>query len=360
MNYPIQINKTMKSRLPEVDFADLAFGKHYSDHMFIADWYDGEWRDLRIVPYEALALVPSTFALHYGQAIFEGLKAYKNNNGEDLFFRLDQNAKRFNISASRMGMPEVPEDLFSQACNELIHLDSGWVPKEDGASLYVRPFMFAADEHIGIRPTKFFKFIVITSPSGIYYNKPVKVLVADKYVRAFPGGVGYAKAAGNYGATMLPLLEAQAQGYDQILWVDGMEKKYAEEIGTMNFFVFINDILLTPELDGTILDGVTRSSVIELARSYGVKVEERKVSIDEIVEGIKNGKLADAFGVGTAAAVIPISHLGIKGEKMELCSLDKRPLSFRLKKDLDDMKFGNTADKFGWITKVKTNLVEVS
>jgi branched-chain amino acid aminotransferase len=357
MKYPFHIERTETSRFGTVDFKNLAFGKLYGDHMFVAECRKGKWTDCKIIPYGNLPFSPASSALHYGQIIFEGLKAYKDEKGTPLLFRPEQNHRRFNISSERMGMEPIPLELWLDALHELIHIDQQWIPDQPSCSLYIRPFMFATDRFIGIRPTEFFKFIIITSPAGNYYSKPVKVIASEKYVRAFPGGVGFAKAAGNYGATMLPLKEAQHQGFDQVLWTDGIEHKYAQEIGTMNVFFIIDDVAITPDLDGTILDGVTRDSVITLLKSYGVKVEERKISLDEVEAAHQNGFLSEAFGTGTAASIASISHIGYKGLTMELPPVEKGTYSNRLKKDLEDIKTGKIMDPYGWITKVKSKLV---
>ena len=356
MEYTIEITKSKNSRIGEVDFNNLQFGKNYSDHMFIAEYIDGKWQNCRIIPFGDLSLSPASSFMHYGQAIFEGMKAYKDEDGHALLFRTEQNHKRWNISAVRMGMPEIPYDLFSASLNELVAIDKAWIPTQDGCSLYLRPFMFAADEFVGIRPTENFIYCVITSPAGRYYSKPVKVLAADKYVRAFPGGTGYAKASGNYGASMLPLKEAISKGYDQVLWMDGFEFRYAEEIGSMNVFFIVDNVVLTPALNGTILDGVTRDSCIQLLRSYGLIVNETKVDLEEILKASKAGKLQDAFGTGTAASVAPISHIEYKGTVMELPAIETREISNRLKKDLEGIKSGRVTDKYGWISKVKSHI----
>lgn len=356
MDYTIEITRAKNSRIGEVDFDNLQFGKFYSDHMFLAEYADGQWQNARIVPFGDLQLSPASSFMHYGQAIFEGMKAFKDENGNALLFRTDQNHKRWNISAKRMGMPEIPFDLFNAALNELVSLDKNWIPTQDGCSLYLRPFMFATDVHVGIRPTENFTFCIITSPAGRYYSKPVRVLAADKYVRAFPGGTGYAKASGNYGASMLPLKEAIEKGYDQVLWMDGFEFRYAEEIGSMNVFFIVDGVVKTPALVGTILDGVTRDSCIQLLRGYGLTVEETRVDLNELLKAYREGKLQDAFGTGTAASVAPISHIGYKGTVMELPAVESREISIRLKKDLEGIKTGKVTDKFNWVTKVQSPL----
>ncbi len=355
MKFPIKIEKAAASRASTIKKEDIVFGKYYSDHMFIADYINGEWVNSRIIPYQNLSLNPATNALHYGQLIFEGLKAYKGINGEALLFRPDMNHKRMNISATRMGMPEIPQELFMSALHELIALDKKWIPGGDGYSLYIRPFMISTDEFIGIRPTERFSFIIITSPAQPYYSHPVRVMTFEKYVRAFPGGVGYAKAAGNYGSSMLPLREAIKAGYDQVLWLDGFEHKYAEEIGSMNIFFMIDDVLITPSLDqGTILDGVTRNSIIALARREGLQIEERKISIDEVIEANKNARLNDCFGVGTAASVVPISVIHYHNNDHILPPVEDRVWYKKLKHQLDGIKTGKIADEWQWVIPVQT------
>jgi branched-chain amino acid aminotransferase len=358
MKYPFHIERTEVSRLHTVDFDHLQFGKLYGDHMFVAECRRGKWLDCRIIPYGNLPFSPASSALHYGQIIFEGMKAFKSPEGEPLLFRPEMNLKRFNISAARMAMPSVPYDLWHDALHELVHMDQEWIPSSPGTSLYLRPFMFAMDRFIGVRPTEMFKFIIITSPAGLYYPKPVKVVTSQKYVRAFPGGVGFAKAAGNYGASMLPLREAMEAGYDQVLWTDGFEHQYLEEIGTMNVFVVINGVAITPALEGTILDGVTRDSVITLLKDYNVKVEERRISIQEVIDAGKTGRLDDAFGAGTAAGISPIAQISHQGETVEIPQARRGHFSLRLRDDLDGIKSGTLADQFGWTVKVKSKLME--
>ena len=360
MKHSIKVKRAEQSRIKEIDRKNLVFGKYYADHMFIAECDHGQWNNARIEPFHHLSLHPATSSLHYGQLIFEGMKAYKDADGNALLFRPDQNIKRMNISAKRMGMPAIPEKLFTEALHGLVAVDRDWIPTDAGSSLYIRPFMMATDEFIGIRPTEKFQFIIITSPSQAYYNRPVKVITYDKYVRAFKGGVGYAKAAGNYGGTMQPLREAIAAGYDQVLWLDGLEHRYAEEIGSMNVFFVIDNVFITPALDeGTILDGVTRDSVIELARSMGALVEERKVDMEEVIQSNKEGRLNDAFGSGTAASVAPISLIHYGGEDHMLTPVEDRIWYRKIKERLDGIKTGRLEDEFGWVTPVgSTKAVE--
>ena len=353
MHYDIHIEKSPISRVSQVDFDNIPFGRIFSDHMFEAEYRDGDWCNCSIVPFHSLEIHPAFTALHYGQSIFEGLKAYKSINGIPQIFRPDGNANRFNKSATRMAMPEVPEELFLAALHELISLDSDWIPTHEGSALYIRPLMFATDEFVGIKPADSFNFIIFTSPVGSYYPRPVKVLVAQEHVRAFRGGVGTAKAAGNYAATMLALKNARKEGYDQVLWTDGVEFKYIQEIGTMNVFFVIDDKVITPSLDdGTILDGITRDSVIQLLKDKDVPIEIRRISIDEIYGAHKNGKLNDFFGTGTAATISHISDIGYRGENLHLPDPEIRTISNQLKQELEDIKTSRIPDRHNWLMRV--------
>ena len=338
----------------QLDPANIQFGKIYSDHMLVADFENGEWGQPQILPYGNISMSPSTTFIHYGQSIFEGVKAYKNQNNEVAIFRPEQNWKRFNVSAQRLAMHTIPEEIFVQGMKQLIALDSDWVPNSDGCSLYIRPFMFATDEFIGVRPAEKFRFMIISSPAGQYYSKPTKIYVQDKYVRAFPGGIGFTKAAGNYALSMLPMLEVKKLGYDQNLWTDGVEHKYIHEIGTMNVFFVLNKKIVTPDLsDGTILAGVTRDSVIKLLKEKGYTVEERPISIDEIKECYAKGELNEAFGTGTAAVIAPIAELFYEGETLELPPVETWEISNWIAKELADIRYGRTEDTHHWMMKVK-------
>lgn len=348
----IKVTKTAKSRLAEVDFNNLVFGKKYADHMLVADFDGKEWKNAEILPFQHLSVSPSNAAWHYGQAIFEGIKAYNDQEGNPMIFRPYDNYDRFNKSAERMGMPEVPEWLFIGGMAMLIDLDRQWVPSNEGCSLYLRPFMIAADEFIGVRPSDTYKFVIINSPSGPYFNKPIHLLVQDKYIRAFPGGVGYAKAAGNYGGAMYPTMQARKQGYDQILWVDGQEHKWLQECGTMNVFVIIGNRALTPDLtNGTILAGVTRTSVMTVLEEMGFEVEERPVSIDEVVAAHQNGTLREVFGTGTAASVAYVEQLDYKDHKISL-DTTKYEVGAEVISRLDAIRTGKVPDDKGWNYKI--------
>jgi branched-chain amino acid aminotransferase len=345
----IEIERIVKSRLPEVDFEKLPFGKVYTDHMFIADYRNGEWRNARIVPYGVLPMSPSNPAIHYGQTIFEGMKAYRGQNGEVLLFRPKDHWRRLNVSAERMCMPAVPEELFMESLRELIELDRAWIPEKEGAALYVRPFMLSADEYIGIRPSEAFQFIVILCPVGSYYTSPVKVKIETHYTRAIAGGTGYVKAGGNYGGAIYPAKLAQDQGYHQLLWTDGQEHKFIEESGTMNVMFIVNDVLITPALSDSILAGITRDSVLKLARKQGLRVEERRISVDELVTALKDGVVSDAFGAGTAATIAPISVIGHEGVDYTLPPVEQRRHSQSFLTALNRIKYGTDPDPFGWV-----------
>jgi branched-chain amino acid aminotransferase len=348
----IDIQKVVKSRLSEVDFKQIPFGKVYTDHMLMADYRQGAWQNCRIMPYGYMPISPATPALHYGQSIFEGLKAYKNSAGEALVFRPLDNWRRMNVSAERMCMPLIPEELFMEGMSTLIELDRAWIPTADGSSLYIRPFLFSADEYIGIRPSENWTFMIITSPVGAYYSTPVKVKIETHYTRAVAGGTGYAKAGGNYGGAIYPAKLAQDQGYHQLIWTDGVEHKYIEESGTMNVMFVIDQTLITPALSDSILAGITRDSVLQLARHWGMKVEERKISVAELVDGLKKGKVTEAFGAGTAATIAHIELIGHEGTDYYLPPVEKRVFSNRVYRELDAMKRGLAPDPFGWIVKM--------
>ncbi len=340
------------SRLHLLDQDNIQFGKLYSDHMLVAYNENEEWKQSEIMPYGNISLSPATSFIHYGQSIFEGIKAYKDPQGKPAIFRPYDNWKRFNRSAERIGLPYVPEDVFIQGIKQLVELDKNWIPDKDNTSLYIRPFMMAVDDFIGIKPTTKFMFMIITSPAGPYYAKPVSIFVDDNYVRAFPGGVGYTKAAGNYGASMYPMTEVRKKGYDQILWMDGIEHKYVQEIGTMNVFFVIGDTVVTPELSDTILEGVTRDSAITILKHAGYKVEERPLSIDELVDAHKAGQLKEAFGTGTAASIAPIADFTYKGEKMELPAHDTWQISPWILQELNDIRYGRKEDIHGWLYRL--------
>lgn len=343
------VTKTSDSKIKYFDWDHLDFGKNFSDHMFVMEYSDGVWGQGEIVPFANLTMHPAMSAIHYGQSIFEGLKANRTIDGKVSVFRPDMNAKRFNESAQRMCMPSIPEGLFVEAIRQLVSLDDEWVTSREGHSLYIRPFMYATDELVGIRPSRTYKFLIITTPVGHYYSEPVNVKIEKSYTRAASGGVGRAKAAGNYAASMYPALLAQKEGYHQLVWTDAAEHKYIEESGTMNIVFQIGDKLITPdENHDTILRGITKRSVLQVAEMWGVEVEERMITIQEIVEAAKNGTLKDAFGAGTAATIAPIAMIGFEDEKFMLPPVEERVLSNKIKKYLSDVKVGRIEDEFGW------------
>jgi branched-chain amino acid aminotransferase len=344
----IPVNRVLNSRLQTTDFDNLPFGRTFSDHMFVADYEHGEWKNFEIVPYGEITLSPAASALHYGQSIFEGIKAYRLQDGSLSIFRPQKNFERFNISAERMAMPTVPEELFMGAMAQLVELDKDWIPAKEGSSLYIRPFMIAVDPILGVHASDTYKFIIITGPAGAYYSKPLRVKIETKYSRAAEGGVGYAKTAGNYARSLYPTKLAQQEGYDQLIWTDAKDHAYIEESGTMNVMFMINDTLITPSTRDTILDGVTRHSILDLARSWGMNVEERRVTVNEVIEAAKNGTLHDAFGAGTAATVAPIAEITYGADTYTLPNHTEREFSVKAAKTLNDIRYGKIADEFGW------------
>lgn len=348
----IEVKKVKRSRIPDTDFADLPFGKVYSDHMFMADFSDGEWKNLRIVPYGKIEVSPATPAIHYAQSIFEGLKAHRGPSGEALIFRPLDNLRRMNISAERMCMPQLPQEIFLESLQELISIDRDWIPETKGAALYIRPFLFSADEYIGIRPSLSFTYMVILSPVGFYYSAPVRVKIETHYTRAAQGGTGYAKTGGNYGGAVYPAKLAQDEGYHQLIWTDGKAHAFIEESGTMNVMFVINDTLITPALSDSILAGITRDSVLQVARSWGMQVEERKVSVKEIVGALENGLVQEAFGVGTAATIARIEAIGYEGKDYRLPDVAVGHFAASVYDELDGIKHGTRADPYGWIMKM--------
>jgi branched-chain amino acid aminotransferase len=348
----INITKVERSKLNDINLENIPFGKFFTDHILEVDYEDGEWKTPEIKPYQPLLLSPSVAALHYGQAIFEGIKAYKNADGEAYIFRPQDNFKRFNISAERMQMPQVPEEIFMEGMRMLIELDKNWIPQMEDHSLYIRPFMFSSDEMIGVKPSDKYKFMILLSPTGPYYTAPMRIYVEEKYVRAVPGGVGYAKAAGNYGGAMYATAQAKLKGYDQVLWTDAYEHKYVQECGTMNVFFIIGNTAITPNLDeGTILAGVTRDSTMVLLKEMGFNVEERALSIDDIIDAHKAGILYEVFGTGTAATISFIKELRYKDYVMQF-NTDEWKTAPALKAKLNAIRYGQEADTHDWMYKI--------
>lgn len=351
-NADIKIEKTAHSRISEYDVNNVPFGKCFSDHMFVAEYANGQWQKQYIMPYQDIPMSYAMSALHYGQAIFEGMKAYKSENGEIAIFRPLDNFQRLNKSAVRMAMPEVPEEIFMGGLIELLKLDSAWVPTSDTGSLYIRPFLIATDEAIGVKASDTYKFIIITCPAGKYYSEPIKVLVEKNYIRAVEGGVGFVKAAGNYGRSLYPTKLAQQKGFQQVIWTDAKTHSYVEESGTMNLMFVIDNTVITPATSDTILDGITRKSVLALARDWGMKVEERKVSIAEIVEAHAKGTLTEAFGVGTAATIAQIIGIGYEDKVYDLPAVETRKFSNKIDETLRNIRKGKAEDKFNWMYKI--------
>jgi branched-chain amino acid aminotransferase len=347
-----QITKASRSRIDEIDFDNLPFGRTFTDHMLEVDYSDGEWGMVRIRPFQSLVLSPSLAALHYGQSIFEGIKAYRDPAGNAFIFRPFDNFSRFNISAARMRMPAVPEEIFIEGMRKLVELDRNWIPMKNDYSLYIRPIMFATDEVIGVKASDNYKFMILLSPTGPYYAAPMRIYVEEKYTRAAPGGAGFAKAAGNYGSAMQVTAEAREKGYDQVLWMDAFEHKWVQEIGTMNVFFIIGNRAITPDLEsGTILAGVTRDSVIEILKELGYSVEERPIHIDEVIEAHRTGTLKEIFGTGTAATVSLIRELTYKDYSMTFDTQTWKGAPM-VKSLLTDIREGRKPDKHGWMFKV--------
>ncbi|HIX54950.1 MAG TPA: branched-chain amino acid aminotransferase [Candidatus Sphingobacterium stercoripullorum] len=345
--YSIAIEKTNNSRLNQVDFDNLKFGQIMSDHMLVAEYDDGDWQQVSIIPYQDLVISPALSSIHYGQSIFEGVKAYKFKDGTVSIFRPDQNWERFNRSAARLQMPEVPREIFLDGLKKLLQVDSSWVPDRPGTSLYIRPFMFATESALGVHPSKSYKFIIITSPVGAYYSKPLKLKVETHYTRAAEGGVGFSKNAGNYALSLYPTQLANNEGFDQLMWTDAKEHRYIEEAGTANLIFQIGNKIITPH-GNTILHGITRKTIMELAESWGYETEQRKVSVQELLNGIKEGVVLDAFAAGTAATVTPISTIGYNGELFELPEVETREFSKRVLDYLNQLRYGESEDPFGW------------
>ncbi len=346
------ITKVKQSKLQDISLHNVPFGKYFSDYMLEVDYENGQWKTPSIKPYQALSLDPSLASLHYGQAIFEGIKAYKDANGNAAIFRPYDNFKRFNLSAQRMEMPIVPKEIFIEGMRKLIEIEKDWIPAEPNHSLYIRPFMFSTDEAIGVRPSDKYKFLIILSPTGPYYAKPMRIYVEEKYVRSVKGGYGNAKAAGNYAGSLKASSEANKQGYDQVLWMDAFEHKYVEECGTMNAFFIIGDKIITPGLDeGTILAGVTRDSTMYILKDMGYIVEERKLSIDEIMDAYKAGTLKEIFGTGTAATISLIKELKYKDFVMTF-NVEKWTVAPEVKVRMDAIKYGEVPDIHNWMFKV--------
>lgn len=351
----IKLNPNPKPK-PQ-DESKLGFGHIFTDHMFIMDYKDGKgWHNPRIVPFGPLSLSPATMCLHYGQEVFEGLKAYRTAEGKIQLFRPEENFKRLNVSNGRLVIPEIDEEFALHALNELIKVDQDWVPHSDGASLYIRPFIISVDPFLGVKPASEYMFIIIMSPSGAYYASgldPVSIYVESNYVRAVRGGMGFTKTAGNYAASLIAQNEAHEQDYSQVLWLDGVEKKYIEEVGAMNIFFKIDGEIITPALHGSILSGITRKSALELCKSWGMKVSEKRITIQEVADAYDNGKLEEVFGTGTAAVISPVGKLKWQDKVMIINNNKIGEVSQKLYDTMTGIQYGKIKDEFGWIKEVK-------
>lgn len=353
----IRVERTQHPKQKPTDESKLGFGTIFTDHMFMMDYDEGEgWHDARIVPYGPIALDPAAMCLHYGQEVFEGMKAYKSAEGKVLLFRPEKNMARLNVSNERLCIPLIDEAFCVEAIKKLVSIEKDWIPSAEGTSLYLRPFIFAVDPHIGVHPAHHLIFMVICSPVGAYYPEglnPVKIYVEQNYVRAVRGGMGFTKTAGNYAASLKAQDEAEKQHYTQVLWLDGVERKYIEEVGTMNVFFVIDDEIVTPALQGSILSGITRMSSIELLRSWGYKVSERKLSIQEVADAAAQGRLKEAFGTGTAAVISPIGQLKWGEDVMSINNGEIGPISQKLYDNLTGIQWGKLPDTMGWTVVVE-------
>ncbi len=345
----ISFTRTPQSRLTEDLRENSPFGTNYSDHMFVADFADGKWQDSRIIPFGPMPLSPALTALHYGQSLFEGFKAHRTADGRVALFRPMANHARLNRTAARLAMPEIPEELFREGLLELVRADKEWVPHRQGGSLYVRPVYFGTDDSLMVRPATRYRFVIITSPGGPYFAQPIRLLAEETYVRAFPGGTGDAKTAGNYGGGLLAAKLAQAKGYHNVMWLDGKERRFIEESGVMNIMFNINGTAITPALSGTILPGVTRDSVLTLIREMGTKLEERPISVDEVVAAHAANTLQEAFGIGTAAIIAPIATIGFRGKDLDIPTNSPTGLAHQLKHTLTAIQTGRAPDTHGWL-----------
>ena len=352
MTSNIEIQRIKESKIASVDFDNLPFGSVYSDHMLECDFINGEWQTPVIKPYSPITLDPSAKIFHYGQSIFEGMKAYKDAEENILLFRPTENCKRLNKSAERLVIPQIPEEVFMTGLRKLLEVDSDWIPKKEGSSLYIRPFMFASGKGFHASPADAYKFIICTAPSGAYFAGEVKVLIEEKYARAANGGVGFAKAGGNYAAQFYPTQLAIEKGYNQVIWTDDNTHQFIEEAGAMNIFIRINDTLITSPTSDRILDGITRKSILQIAADNGIKTEVRKISVGEVVEAAKNGNLKEMFGAGTAAVISPIAGFGYQENDFDLPTLDN-PYASQLKKFITDIQTNKTEDPYGWRVFVK-------
>ena len=348
----IKITKTTSPKEKPAKGAPLGFGHIFTDHMFVMNYTEGKgWHDPRIVPYGDISIAPSAMVFHYGQEMFEGLKAYKGEDGKVYLFRPDMNAKRTNDTNDRLCIPQIPVEDFVEAVKAVVDVDRDWVPTDPGTSLYIRPFIIATDEFLGVAPSKTYLFMIILSPSGAYYEsglEPVGIWIEDEFVRAVKGGMGFAKTGGNYAASLIAQVKAHDDGYAQVLWLDGVERKYIEEVGSMNIFFKINGKVVTPMLNGSILPGITRNSIIHVCKQWGYEVEERRISVDELVAAAKDGSLEEVFGTGTAAVVSPVNKLRYVDDVMEIGDGSIGELTQKLYDELTGIQWGEREDPYGW------------
>jgi branched-chain amino acid aminotransferase len=344
----ISVRKTNHSRIHEVDFNKLEFGKYVSDHMLLCDYLHHEWQSAHITPFANLSLSPSTLALHYGQTVFEGMKAFRMADGRINIFRIDKHYDRFVRSLERMCMAVIPKEIFTEGMLKLIELDKAWVPSKAGQALYIRPFMIATEARFGVKISDEYRFIIFTGPVPTLYADPIKVKVETQYIRAAKGGTGFAKCGGNYGAAYYPTKQARLEGYEQVLWTDGRDHEYIEESGMMNVMFVINNVLVTAPLSDSILDGVTRDSLLTLAGDMGIHAEERPISVKELENAFAAGTITEAFGAGTAAVVAPIKMININGVDHHLPEYNGNQVMYKLKDQLDKIRTGIIADPYGW------------
>ena len=344
----IPVTRTKHSAIQEVDWNDLTFGKYVSDHMAIGHYTAGEWQEPQVVPFQNLSLPPTALALHYGQSVFEGMKAFRMHDGRINIFRIDRHHERLNASLERMCMPPIPFDLFEAALHTLVTVDKDWVPTGEDVALYIRPLVFASEGKMGVKVADEYTFVVMTAPVPILYQKPIKVKAERHYIRAAKGGTGYAKCAGNYGSAFYATQKAKEEGFDNVLWLDAVNHEYIEESGTMNLLFVVDNKLVTPPLSDTILNGITRDALLTLAGDMNIDVEERNVSIKEITTAISEGRPVEAFGAGTAAVIAPISVIGVDGELYQLAPYSAGSVMMQLKKSLEDIRSGRAEDRWGW------------
>ena len=349
----IPLHRVEASRVTDVDFSDLGFAKWISDHMFSSTWRKGSWSDERIMPYGDMMVSPSMLSLHYGQTVFEGMKAYRTDSGEITIFRIEAHHARFNKSLERMSMPTISYELFVSAILQLVKLDAAWVPQGSGSSLYIRPFVFASEARMGVKVSDEYRFMIITAPSGPYYAQPLSVKVERTYVRAAEGGTGFAKCGGNYGAAFYPTALAQAEGYDQVIWTDACSHNYIEEAGTMNLMFVINGTLLTPPVSTSVLSGITRDSILKICEAKGLPHEVRRISLEDLRTALEAGMLTEAFGTGTAAVVAPIARIGIDGNDFTIGNDEVNSRFMQIfKQELDGIRRGQIEDVWGWNTLI--------